>query len=75
MFIDLIDLVISKGYPTPAAEYLIGTYRGYGYEGPGQSRRDAGQRALVVWLNTLNTFIDNPVYKSEPSTLGRIENP
>eukprot|EP00092_Neocalanus_flemingeri_P022207 GFUD01024086.1.p1 GENE.GFUD01024086.1~~GFUD01024086.1.p1 ORF type:complete len:542 (+),score=142.04 GFUD01024086.1:505-2130(+) len=67
-FIDRsIQIAPSMGYPNgPAFLYLTGGYeRGYG---PSNSWREQRERIVVVWLTTLNTFLNNPVYQSTPST-------
>eukprot|EP00092_Neocalanus_flemingeri_P047654 GFUD01054078.1.p1 GENE.GFUD01054078.1~~GFUD01054078.1.p1 ORF type:complete len:523 (-),score=119.66 GFUD01054078.1:146-1714(-) len=64
-FIDRsIQIALSMGYPNgPTFSYLTGGYRrGHG------TWREQRDRAVVVWLTTLNTFLDNPVYQSTPPT-------
>eukprot|EP00092_Neocalanus_flemingeri_P022918 GFUD01024846.1.p1 GENE.GFUD01024846.1~~GFUD01024846.1.p1 ORF type:complete len:622 (-),score=175.45 GFUD01024846.1:199-2064(-) len=67
-FIDRsIQIALSMGYPNgPTFAYLTGGNR---YTRRGSWRKD-GDRAVVVWLTTLNTFLDNPVYQSAPAQCG-----
>eukprot|EP00092_Neocalanus_flemingeri_P013160 GFUD01014179.1.p1 GENE.GFUD01014179.1~~GFUD01014179.1.p1 ORF type:complete len:623 (-),score=176.96 GFUD01014179.1:158-2026(-) len=67
-FIDRsIQIALSMGYPNgPTFAYLTGENR-YTRRG---SWREGGDRAVVVWLTTLNTFLDNPVYQSAPAQCG-----
>ena len=62
-FIDSSILVAMNYANRPIAEYLSGSQYG---------RHDSfpfsGHDVVAVWLATLKTFLDNPVYKSAPPT-------
>merc|ERR1711936_844373 len=53
----------SPNYPT--LSYITGLWFGYG-SGP-RPRSEDEQRALVVWLTTMNNFLENTVYTTVPA--------